>query len=131
MIFNGASRYYAYSPSLKCTNINDSFTVNKSSSGNGDLIYRIGLLTIDETMIAGAKYNVYNSTFYLKSSNSYWFGSPVSISATAVGAFNINYNLVGANHITNSEGVRPSVSLKVGTQISGGDGTSTNPYVVE
>ena len=37
-------------PSLKCVRSNDLFTVDKSSKGNHDLVYPIGLITGDEVV---------------------------------------------------------------------------------
>jgi hypothetical protein len=38
---------------------------------------------------------------------------------------------MGNNNVNNTNGVRPSVSLKVGTLITGGNGTVDSPYIVE
>ena len=39
--------------------------------------------------------------------------------------------MYGNTSVADSVGVRPSVSLKLGTLISGGDGTVESPYVVK
>ena len=52
------SSYYTTTPrpSLVCANTNDKFTVS-STNGNGKLTYPVGLITLDEVVLAG--YNTY------------------------------------------------------------------------
>ena len=140
-LYGAAHRASYYSnnpnPSLVCQNQNDKFTVD-SKNGNGKLRYSVGLITLDEVVLAG--FNTYNSntsdykdtTNYLYTNNCYWTVSPVLMY--------VNGNaFVGAVHNTGilyvdlvSIGVRPVVSLISGTLVnSNGDGTSTNPYVVQ
>lgn len=140
-LYGAAHRASYYSnnpnPSLVCQNQNDKFTVD-SKNGNGKLRYSVGLITLDEVVLAG--FNTYNSntsdykdtTNYLYTNNCYWTASPVLMY--------VNGNaFVGAVHNTGilyvdlvSIGVRPVVSLANGTLVnSNGDGTSTNPYVVQ
>ncbi len=140
-LYGAAHRASYYSnnpnPSLVCQNQNDKFTVD-SKNGNGKLRYSVGLITLDEVVLAG--FNTYNSntsdykdtTNYLYTNNCYWTVSPVLMY--------VNGNaFVGAVHNTGilyvdlvSIGVRPVVSLANGTLVnSNGDGTSTNPYVVQ
>ena len=140
-LYGAAHRASYYSnnpnPSLVCQNQNDKFTVD-SKNGNGKLRYSVGLITLDEVVLAG--FNTYNSntsdykdtTNYLYTNNCYWTVSPVLMY--------VNGNaFVGAVHNTGilyvdlvSIGVRPVISLKNGTLVnSNGDGTSTNPYVVQ
>ena len=124
--------YTTYTPSLTCTK-NDSFTVSETSTGNGKLTYPVGLLTSDEVMLAGGKGGTGNSTYYLYTGQqSFWLGS-ASIwyysGASGVGVLSAG-NLFN-NYVYYEFGVRPSISLKPGTQVSGGDGTTNSPYVVE
>ncbi|MBR7042091.1 MAG: hypothetical protein IKI04_01175 [Bacilli bacterium] len=122
--------YTTYTPSLTCSK-NDSFTVTESSTGNGKLTYPVGLLTSDEAMLAGGKGETGNSTYYLYTgqyyclgSAGYWLGSYAREFAV-FSSGNLNNGLVhGAG------GGRPVVSLKPGTQFSGGTGTVSNPYIV-
>ena len=133
--------YYSNNPnpSLVCQNQNDKFTVG-SKNGNGKLTYPVGLITLDEVVLAG--FNTYNSntsdykdtTNYLYTNNCYWTVSPVLM-------YSGGYAYAGAVHntgilyvdlVSSSIGVRPVISLKNGTLVnSNGDGTSTNPYVVQ
>ena len=110
-------------PSLKC---------------NGELskiTSKIGLITADELAYAGYARGLQNTTTYLQenATSDYWWSlSPYSFNGGYAGVWRVggssgsfNYNYVG-----NTYGVRPSISLKSTTTISGGSGTSEDPYVV-
>ena len=119
-------------PSLKCTNDNDKFTVS-SANGNGALIYPIALLTADEIVYAGAVWNQSNSSYYLYN-NTWWLSmSPDYFYGNYARVFCVRStgSLLDYNYDENSYGVRPSISLKAGTTAISGDGTATNPYVIE
>ncbi|MBR7042196.1 MAG: hypothetical protein IKI04_01715, partial [Bacilli bacterium] len=123
--------YTTYTPSLTCAK-NDAFTVNETSNGNGDLTYPVGLLTSDEVMLAGSKGSSANSTYYLYTNQYYWAGSPGFFSSYYAYEFIVSSTGALSNYyVYNANGVRPSVSLKPGTVLTGGDGTSTSPYTVE
>ena len=142
-------------PTLKCpdasgTDINISrFTVsNNNYGGNGKLTYKIGLLTADEIAFAGGAYEVDNSTYYLYLSGQYWmtmtpsnyfsniavlFG--VTTSGKLGGALN-DENNIGRSYYTYysaypANKVRPAISLKSTVSITGGNGTQSNPFVVD
>ncbi len=117
-----------YKPSVICPNINDSFTVS-SSNGNGALTYPVALLTADEATLAGHGRSGYSSSSYLYTGQWCWALSPYYFHDYYATEFYVNSNL--SNYIVNyGYGVRPSVSLKPGIMISGGDGTSEDPYEV-
>ena len=123
--------YTTYAPSLTCTK-NDAFTVAETSSGNGDLTYPVGLLTSDEITLAGGKGSTTNSTYYLYTNQNYWAGSPDYFGIDDANEFRVSSAGVLNNiNVLFAYGVRPSVSLKPGTVLTGGDGTVSNPYVVE
>ena len=120
-----------YTPSLTCST-NDAFTVN-ASNGNGKLTYPVGLLTVDEIRLGGGRIDTLNSTYYLYTGESWWSGSPLHFGRESVSEYYVYYSgYISFAYTTSSRGVRPAVSLKAGTKFaSGGDGTPTNPYVVE
>lgn len=67
-------------PILTCPNDNlggklSKFTVNDTVNGNGALDKKIGLLTVDEIVFAGAVYKTANTTYYLyeNASGSQWW----------------------------------------------------------
>ena len=134
-------------PSLICPNDNDGgklskFTVDDTVNGNGNLDYKIGLLTADEMVLAGmATYSVYynnnydeNSvTSYLRSNANYyyWTLSPVDLLFDGAGVCHSGGGglLVDA-YVERSSALRPVVSLKSATTISGGNGTASSPFVI-
>ncbi len=142
-LYGAAHRATYYSknpnPSLVCQNQNDKFTMS-SQNGNGKLTYPVGLITLDEVVLAG--FNTYYSnesdykdtTNYLCTNSDYWTSSPVLMYAD--GAARVGYvysaGYVGVDRVDSASGVRPVVSLISGTLVnSNGDGTSTNPYIVQ
>ena len=142
--FYGAAHRASYysnnpSPSLVCINENDKFTVD-SKTGNGALTYPVGLITLDEAVFAGfntyySNMNDYLDTYnYLFTNNYYWTMSPIFFNT--YGNVNIGYvasgGAVGFNLVDIAYGIRPVISLRNSTLVNpDGDGTSTNPYVVE
>ncbi len=125
------SRVNAGTPSLSCPNKNDSFTVTESTSGNGALIYPVGLLTVDEIILAGGVKAKANSNFYLYTHNVWWSMTSQAFDNYAACEYFLDYDgrLSNSADIYGSRGVRPSISLKPGVKIAeGGDGSSATPY---
>ena len=109
-------------PSLKC---------------NGELskiTSKVGLITADELAYAGYVYKQNNTTTYLQenATNTYWW----SLSPRSFSGSNAYVWLVGGSvgyldgYVSDSYGVRPSISLKSTANVAG-NGTSEDPYVVE
>ena len=118
-------------PMLTCAVDSDRFTVNKiNSKGNSTLKYPVGLITVDEVVLAGGVYNTANSSYYLKTDNYYWFVSPDHFSGSRAGVFNLNNrgNLLSKS-VESNLGVRPVVSLSSKAKLSG-NGTYSKPYTV-
>ena len=134
--YSAASRVRAGKPSLKCSNDNNNgklskFTVSDTTNGNGNLTYKIGLLTADEIMFAGFKNSVSNSSTYLQenANNEWWTLSPLEfpeVTGTYLCAVQVDMFGGGVSNIA----VRPAISLVSSTTISSGTGTSEDPYVV-
>ena len=115
---------------LKCTQQNDSFTVNEIH-GNKALTYPIGLLTADENILAGA-WNTHNLSYYLHTGNWYWTMTPTifnggyALNKIAYLDGSAGYNI----DLGYSGGVKPIINLK-SNSLKSGDGTINNPYTVE
>ena len=134
LMYSSGGRMQAGTPRINCPNKNDSFTVEESATGNGALIYPVGLLTADEIVLAGGQlYDVarYNKDFYLYTGQSVFSMSPYvayresdsELSVVSDGRMGID------GSVTFSYGVRPSISLKSNVKVAtGGDGTTANPY---
>ena len=124
--------YINKSPSLQCNQVEDSFTVEESN-GNGDLTYPIGLITIDEVAMAGGGYYIANTSYYLYTGQTYWTLSPFRMSAAALQdiTFGINYRGHFSPGYTSSNfGIRPVINLSPNIQITSGDGSAVNPFIV-
>ena len=141
-----ATQYLAQTRSntYKCVNKNDQFTLSKANGGsegygNNNLKYPIALLTIDEVRMSGisknstctncylsnGSYNYWTMTPYAYYSNLNWGGSAVwEVNTTPrVGlAYTTNSNTLGY--------VLPAISLKSNVIVSSGNGTATNPYII-
>ncbi len=134
-------------PSLICPKDNDGgklskFTVDDTVNGNGNLDYKIGLLTVDEMILAGMatylvginnNYDQNSVTSYLRSNANYyyWTLSPVDLLFDGAGVCHSGGGglLVDA-YVERSSALRPVVSLKSATTISGGNGTASSPFVI-
>ena len=128
--------YINHTPSLKCANKNDRFTVN-NSIGNAKLANPIALITTDEVYMAGAftgdltnNYIIRNPDFYLYKNYLYWTMTPsAAVGGNAFVDVQRNGNLGNDRVDVSSDGVRPVVSLS-SDAISGGSGTMSDPFTV-
>ena len=119
-------------PSLKCAQDNDKFKVANASA---KLDYPVALITADELAMAGGVYNTSNTNYYLYNGQYQWSLSPgyfpPYLSLARVWYVNSSGTLRPWHDVTYSFGVRPVINLKADTQITKGDGSSLNPFVVE
>ncbi len=119
-------------PDLSC-NTNDLFTVS-NSKGNRALQYAVGLINSDELMLSGYAYEKMNSLVYTYSSSWYWSMSPSFFYLEADTAQMIGVGTSRPNiglKVTDSLGVRPVINLKADAEITGGIGTSNEPFVIK
>ena len=110
-------------PSLKCNG-----ELSKINS-------KVGLITADELAYAGYVYNQNNTTTYLQenATDTYWWslspydflGGYARVWYVRGGGGGFGYSSVGI-----TLGVRPSISLKSTTNVTG-EGTSSSPFVVK
>ena len=142
--YKGYLRVSTSTPSLKCENTNDYYTVSSASFGNKALTYPIGLITADEVLLSGSSGGVFDGAYnyqkktlnsYLSNGIEFWTMTPAGY-----------YNQFGWNdwHSTifavivsggldddftgNTDGLRPVINLKSTLKFTG-DGTKTNPYI--
>ena len=119
-------------PTFECPD-GDLYTTKGSEDGNKALTYPIGLITADEVAYAGGVDGQTNESYYLYTNSSYWTMSPYNFNATYSGAY-VFYVWSGGSlvdtSVDNTRGVRPVINLKSSVQITGGDGSSGNPYVI-
>ncbi len=136
-IYGGNAASYA-SPSLICPNDNNGgklskFTIKDTTNGNGNLTYKIGLLTADEIAFAGSIAYNYNRSTYLQENtgtNWWWSLSPNAFAGSYAYVWFVNSGFLQSDSVSFRYGVRPAISLISSTTISGGSGTSEDPYIV-
>ena len=109
-------------PSLKC---------------NGELskiTSKVGLITADELALAGYAYAKNNTTTYLQenATDTYWWSlSPDYFKGGYASVWRVygSDGLFDSNYVFNTFGVRPSISLKSTTNVTG-EGTSSSPLII-
>ena len=130
--------YKNKAPQFKCPQENDLYTTSTAAKGNKALTYPIGLITADEVAYAGGVYSlgglnaVTVSRYYLNSyAESLWTMSP-SISATVAGVwFMFRDGYMSYPAARNLNYIYPVINLKSTVEITSGDGTLNNPYVIK
>ena len=138
-IYGGNAASYA-SPSLICPNDNNGgklskFTVSDTVNGNGNLTYKIGLITVDELAFAGYSTSNNNTATYLQENamSTWWSLTPsyFSVSYAAVSVYTVKGSGGYFSSVTvgSTYGVRPSISLKPSTNVTG-NGSSESPYII-
>ena len=110
-------------PSLKCNG-----ELSKINS-------KVGLITADELALAGYAYAQNNKTTYLQenATDTYWWSlSPNYFNGYSAYVWYV-YGSIGSfdnfNDVFNTNGVRPSISLKSTTNVTG-NGTSDSPFII-
>ena len=117
--------YSSYTPDFKCAT---------DGNGKGQANASVGLLTYDEVVYAGGYYYHNNSNYYLNNSAIYWWTmSPAGFSDSYSNAWSVSApgEIINLDVGSALRAVRPVLVLNAGTQISDGDGTKNNPFVVE
>lgn len=121
-------------PSLICNNKDDYYTVENHNFGNNALSNPVGLITVDEALLAGASPSIANKEYYLYTGNLYWTMSPSSFNSQGAPAVYPIYSdgrlYYKDQYVTARLGVRPVINLRSDITFSSGDGTLNNPYIV-
>ena len=118
--------------SLVCQNKNDSFSMVETAIANGALTYPVGLITADEVALAGGMRNQVNENYYLRTNGTYFTMTTDYYSSSNVIMYGVAVDggLTTPYHF-NDHGFRPVINLNKDVTIMRGDGTPTNPYVIE
>ena len=116
------SFYEDYVPNFKCFNDNN---------GHGVLYLKIGLLTYDEVVYAGAYPFETNNNYYLyNSTTGIRLMSPSGFASTgATGWYIYSSGLMKYYRTTSTSTLRPVINLKANV-LATGTGTENDPYVV-
>ncbi len=125
-------------PQFACPQSNDLYTTATSIKGNKALTYPIGLITADEVAYAGAAggYGKNNKDYYLISEERIWTMTPYRSGIIPIDnvweSSVLDYEaFLGGSDVNWSDSVRPVINLKSAVEITSGDGTLNNPYVVK
>ena len=111
-----------YIPDFKCTT---------DQNGYGIVNASVGLLSYDEVVYAGG-YWKQNNDYYLNINRFFCTMSPAGIvGSTASVWFVESRGSLNHNYVRGTFALRPVIILTADTQISSGDGTKENPFVVE
>ena len=116
--------------SLVCPRQLDKFTVS-ADNGNGKLTYPVGMITAEEMAYAGGVIWQTNTSYYLYNGVNTWSFSQSCFDSWKARELTLsssgNFGYVGVSSLS---GARPSISLKKGTVLSSGSGTSADPFVI-
>ena len=120
-------------PTLKCNGTN----MSKFADENNTDMY-VGTLTADEIVYAGGKVGSSNTDYYLindyQQSNGlyFWSLSPYDFVGSHDYAFDVGDDgYLSHDFVNDNFYSRPSITLIANAQISSGDGTISNPYVIK
>ncbi|MBR7041905.1 MAG: hypothetical protein IKI04_00220 [Bacilli bacterium] len=121
---------YNTTTDLSCTNVTDQFALDNTKA---KLTYPVALETFEEIYTLT---NNNNSSYYgilVKTSTSYWVNSPYEHNKfiSRMRYVNPNGSVNVVDNTDTSNGVRPVVTLANCVAIESGDGSTTNPWIVE
>ena len=141
--YTGYLRMVRSTPSLLCENAIDLYTHTSSNKGNKALTYPIGLITMDEVMLAGTGGGIFNgaANYMPSSTNSYLATANAFWTMTPIGGYNSvysdtwdtrvffvdGYGALDDNVSTTTYDIRPTINLKADIRFIG-NGTINNPY---
>ena len=126
-VSSGSSFYYAayerfnnLAPTFECNNTNDLYQT------------KIGLITADEIVYAGAGLGERNDNFYLYTGQNYWTMTPSAYtnSSAQVYAFLDEFYFGEDYNVTTLSDIRPVINISKEATITG-SGTIQDPYVVQ
>ncbi len=133
-VYQGRVRFAeTMSPTLKCPQENDLFTMPTNAQGNKALTYPVGLITVDELMLSGYADGYINRSNYTYSTSGYSTMTPTYYDyySSAARIFSVSNGLIStAAHTTNNLGLRPVINIRGDSKISRGIGTADDPFLI-
>ncbi len=135
---NNGSYYYTAGKRLGGAGVEENATFKCSSEEDSVNDY-IGTISGDEVAYAGGTITSSNTSYYLQDNaqSNYWTLSRYSFGRSSYSfrdnAFFIFSGILSGNTVDNPDldpHARPAITLATGTQVTGGDGTISNPYKV-
>ena len=112
-------------PTLKCNG------KNITKFGDDTLNMYVGALTADELLYAGASLTD-NTNYYIYSGDGldFWTISPYSFNGIYEVEVSGYKKIVASNIVNDNHSYRPSITLLSSTTITDGNGTKSNPYII-
>ena len=124
--------YTNKNPRFSCPQSNDLYTTSSSNKGNKALDYPIGLITADEVAYAGGVEGTVNTSYYLYIGDDYWTMSPLYFGGSSTFEWFVDaLGFLTGRDVNYSSGARPVINLKSGIEITSGDGTIGNEYIIK
>ncbi len=119
---------------LKCSSdVRNQFSTT-SIYGNANLTYPVALITLDEVVLAGGKYDAKNENFFLNQNVNYWTMTPMVFSSyylnASIGLVSFLGSIFNGASLNNNV-VRPVINIRSDVLISSGDGSVNNPYILK
>lgn len=102
--------------------------------GNANLTYPVALITLDEVVLAGGKYDAKNENFFLNQNVNYLTMTPMVFSSyylnASIGLVSFLGSIFNGASLNNNV-VRPVINIRSDVLISSGDGSVNNPYILK
>ena len=112
---------YSISTDLSCMNIIDQFSTKNNKA---KLTYPVGLMQAEEV-------NIINDASLMATGVAYWNMSAHYMSSYSANSFVNNSGIVSGSMTSSTNGVRPVVSLANKVLVASGNGSETDPWIVE
>lgn len=135
-----AQSKYCIDTNMEGENLSNYFRINVSNIPTFNCLgtknnSKIGLLTVDEIIYAGATINEPNQHYYLyneRVENSWWTLSPAKDSVEGLYYYEVSNDgkINSTSTGESSKNIRPVINLKKDVEMSG-DGTKENPYILK
>ena len=112
------------SPTLKCPSTSENY--------GGSYRLKAGLITADELVLAGESMMVVGNSYLNPGESDYWYWSmtPAGFSDGFADVWGGNGVLV-RNYVDGLDTVRPVINVTTDNGFTSGDGTASNPYVIQ
>ena len=126
-------RYYGAYDRITSSAINPVLLcADTSVNYGGKYKLKVGLLTADEIALAGYNTKIASTTnnSYLEKDFLWWSFTPNDSDINTWARVFYAESRLSSYYTKNSSDVRPVINLKADTQVTSGNGTSSNPYVV-
>lgn len=104
---------------------------SKWDYGYGIATDKVGLLTFNDYFATGGFYSTNITPTYLNIGYLWWVMTPYTVDSNNTDVFYIYENYAYNINAGYAVGIRPSINLKSGIRIAGGDGSVSNPYRIE